>query len=285
MSAIQLAEVLKRKEMDRKLEGWLAEPVMNQIRELPSGKLGDVLDHVMQPPISFGYPNVFDWMTARWVAEQAVLFEKLGVAPEARVLEIASGDQVAVPLAVECYSQGRGTYTTANLNKQLTDHFRKTARRLTIDLEVIEADAAELGRYVEPASFDAVIFLHAVNDMIQTIAAQQIGIDTVHSDWYDILPAMIQELAERHRSGTLEATVKQEFISILQSAADVVKPGGIMVFTHWEYEYDLLLGYPADLYRSFVELARDWISRSDLPLKEVKVDGFDPEYRLIVRKV
>lgn len=285
MSAITLAEVLKRDEISGKLESWLDEEVMEGIQHLPAVKLGEKLEHVMQAPISFGYPHVFDWMTARWVAEQTVIFERLGIAKGARTLEIASGDQVAVPLAVECFSGGAGSYTTANLNKKLTEHFKQTALRLSIDLDVIEADAADIGEYEPAETFDAVVFLHAVNDIVQTIAAEQIGLDTVHSDWYDILPAMVQELASRHRNRTLEATVKNEFLSLLSAVTDVTKTGGILIFTHWEYAYDLELGYPADLYRSFVELARSWILSSDLPLEEVALGDFDPQYRLVVRKV
>ncbi|MDF2922143.1 MAG: hypothetical protein K0R57_1057 [Paenibacillaceae bacterium] len=284
MIATELAKVLQEEKVSRVLQEWLDKQVVDMIKSVPAEKLGEKLEHVMRPPISFQYPHVLDWMTARWVAEQAVIFGELGITPDARVLEIASGDQLAVPLAVECYSQGLGSYMTANLNKRLTERFVKAAARLSINMEVIEADGARIGEYVPRDTFHAVVFLHAVNDIIQTIVADQINLDTIHTDWFEILPAMVKEMAIRDQSGTLEDSVKEPFLAIIKAVVDVVKPGGVMIFTHWEYEYDLNLGYPPELYRSFIPLARSWLSQSGLSLEEVTPPGFDPQYRMVLRK-
>ena len=200
------------------------------------------------------------------------------------MLEVATGSQTSVPLAVECYTEGKGRYTTANLNQDLTRAFRKAAERLTIDFDVVEDDAVNLPGYYPQAVFDAAIFQHAVNDILQGIVAGQIGLDTEKNNWFTILPAMIAEMAKRHREGTLEATAKPQFLKLMEAVTKTVKPGGILFFTHWEYEDDLAMGYPPELYSTFIPLARKWIASANLPLAEVKLEGFDPAYRLILRK-
>jgi hypothetical protein len=166
----------------------------------------------------------------------------------------------------------------------LTRAFLEAAKKLTIVLNVVEDDAVNLPDYYPEAIFDAAIFQHAVNDILQGIVAEQIGIDTAKNDWFAILPAMIAEMAKRHRDGTLEATAKPEFLHLMEAVTKTVKPGGILFFTHWEYEDDLAMGYPPELYSNFIALARKWITDANLPLTEVHMTGFDAAYRLILRK-
>lgn len=284
MEGLRLAEIAKREEVLPHLKKWIGEEAAEIIGRESADEVERLLQLAMANPVCMKRPLWWDWMTTHCTAEEIRLFERVGVPEEAKILEIASGDQIAVPLAVECYTNGRGSYTTANLNQELTSHFRRAAAKLSIPLQVIEDDALHLDKHVSPSSFDAAVFQHAVNDIIQSIVADQIGLDTVHSDWFEILPDMVKEIARRDRLGTLENSVKPAFLEIVEAVCRVMKEGGVLFFTHWEYVFDLDLGYPPDLYRSFIPLARRWIADSGLPLAELNLEGFDPQYRLILCK-
>lgn len=276
--------IAKREEVWPRLGRFIREEAVETIRREPAEVVDHHLHQAMDMPVKMDRPLWWSWMTTYCVTEEIMLYERLDLPKNANILEVASGDQIAVPLSVECYTEGRGSYTTANLNQRLTEHFRRASAKLSIPLHVVEDDALHLGRHVPQDTFDVAVFQHAVNDILQSIAADQIGLDTVRSDWFEILPAMVQELARRHKLGTLEDSVRPEFMKLIGTVAAVIKPQGVLYFTHWEYEYDLSLDYPPDLYRSFIPMARRWIAESGLPLKEVQLKGFDPQYRLILRK-
>ncbi|MBC8079810.1 MAG: hypothetical protein H7X86_05670 [Gorillibacterium sp.] len=284
MGQLRIAEVAKREEVLHDLRRWIGEEATDIIKSESHEELERLIQLAMAAPICMERPLWWAWMTTYCVTEEIRLFEQLRIPQDAKILEIASGDQIAVPLAVECYTKGQGSYTTANLNEELTNHFRQAANKLTIPLHVIEDDALRLGQHVPPATFDVAIFQHAVNDIIQSIVAEQIDLDTVHSNWFEILPDMVKEIARRHLLGTLEDSVKPAFLAVIHEVTRVMKDGGVLFFTHWEYEADLNLDYPPDLYRSFIPLARRWITDSEIPVEELTLEGFDHQYRLILTK-
>ncbi|MFW6257085.1 MAG: hypothetical protein ACOC2O_02975 [Bacillota bacterium] len=256
------------------------------MKKMSVTELSEVINQVLKGTIDFKNPEytgevyhtyfIFCWQE---------IMKNLDLSPEGpNVLEIASGQSDPVPQALEKYSRGSGTYVTANLNKKLTAGMLKKTKNLNIEVKIIEDNARNLEKYYPENSFDLVSFQHAVNDMIQTIAAQNEGIDTINNDWYDILPLMIEKVNNYFRQNRLQQKTGQEFIDQIKVCSHLLKKGGFLVFNTHVFQMDLDSGYIPELYENYINLAREWITESDLPLKEKKLPGFDKQWWLILKK-
>ena len=149
---------------------------------------------------------------------------------------------------------------------------------------VIEEDAVNITDYLQPESVDIIAFQHAVNDVIQAILCDQNGIDTVYTDWMEMLPLMIHIIQKEFKQDTLEAHVKPGFLSLLEKLCQVLKPGGFMVMSHYMFQLDLDWGYPPVLWENYIPITREWIT--ELPnLTEKSISGFDPQWWLFYQKI
>jgi len=200
----------------------------------------------------------------------------------ATVLEVGSGSSANIPNALTIFDTS-STYITANMNKKLTAGLRQNTAFLPIKIKIIEDDANNIKDYLEPNSVDAVVFEHSVNDVIQAILCESKGIDTTNSDWFEILPEMINIINSEYAEKMLERSVKNAFLSLLEDCLSVLKPGGYMIMSHYMFQYDLDLGYNPELWQYILPVVRPWLSSLSCG-KEVAINPFDPQWWLFYQK-
>ncbi len=218
------------------------------------------------------------YFRSRWAE---LLYHFHGTKPVS-LLEVASGDADMIPQAMSHANPG-SRYITANRNKLLNDSMLRKTEGLAIKLRLIEDDASRITNYVICNSVDIVTFQHAVNDVLQAILCSQHGIDTIYSDWMEILPDMIKLLQIEIKNNTLEASVKEPFLALLESMLQVLKPGGIIAINHYMFQLDLDWGYPADLFEHMLLIIRPWIAGLK-GCTEFTVAGFDPQWWIFLKK-
>lgn len=275
---------LKEGKWRRDLLGTVRVDAADRFAAMSELELQSVFDTVMDVPVNFSPDfggSIFDlYYTTAWL----YTFNALSLPKDMTVLEIAAGDTINVPVALNIYSNGQGKYITANLNKELSERFYKKTEKLSISRTIVEDNAVNLARYVNSQSIDIVTFQHAINDIVQTIVAENVGIDTINSNWKDILAPMIQKVMEYDQRGMLRDIVYDEFVAIIKTCAGRLKNNGYMVFNNCIFKGDLDRGYSRDFYASYIRLALDWLNEADLGLQVVTCAGFDPNWWLVLRK-
>ncbi len=214
------------------------------------------------------------------------MFKTLGTPSDMNVYEIAAGDSIYVPQALEAYSAGQGKYVTFNLNKELTQNFIAKTNKMDIEIRVIEDNGINALNYFDCGSFDVIAFQHAVNDIIQTIVADIDGIDTLHNNWWEIEPQMLKAVYTRYKAGTLKETVFEKFIDIIRVCRDSLKKGGYMVFDNCTFNavYDENV-YSMEFHSLYIDIVREWIAEAELGLEEVKVDGYKSKWWMVLKKI
>lgn len=257
------------------------------LQQMSESEIAGMLENIMSVPINFSdYKISGDVYRTYFVFCWQTVFQKLNITQsQPLVLEIASGQSDPVPQALEIYSRGSGTYVTANLNKELTRGMLKKTDSLETEVEIIEDNAGNLEDYCRKNKFSLAAFQHAVNDMIQTIAAHQNNIDTVNNDWYDILPKMIEIVDNYFQKDKLKDMVYEDFIEQIRVCSNLVEKDGFLVFNTHVFQMDLEAGYSRELYKNFINLARKWILKSDLPLIEKDITGFEKQWWLFLQKI
>lgn len=214
------------------------------------------------------------------------MFKTLSLPADTSVYEIAAGDSIYVPQALEAYSAGHGSYVTFNLNKELTQNFRAKTKNMRMNIRVIEDNGVHVLRYFQEGSFDVIAFQHAVNDIMQTIVADIDGIDTLHNNWWEIEPQMLQAVYTRYRAGTLKETAYEKFIDIIKVCYQSLKQGGYMIFDNCTFNatYDEAV-YSMEFHSLYIDMVREWIAEADLGLEEITVDGYKKKWWMILRKI
>jgi len=257
------------------------------LQQMSESEIAGMLENIMSVPINFSdYKISGDVYRTYFVFCWQTVFQELNITQsQPLVLEIASGQSDPVPQALEIYSRGSGTYVTANLNKELTRGMLKKTDSLETEIEIIEDNAGNLEDYCRKNKFSLAAFQHAVNDMIQTIAAHQNNIDTVNNDWYDILPKMIEIVDNYFQKDKLKDMVYEDFIEQIRVCSNLVEKDGFLVFNTHVFQMDLEAGYSRELYKNFINLARKWILKSDLPLIEKDITGFEKQWWLFLQKI
>ena len=198
------------------------------------------------------------------------------------VLEVGSGSSVNIPNALTIFDSA-SKYVTANTNKKLTEEFKKHTAHLPIRVDIVEDDAKNIQKYFSPNSFDAIVFEHSVNDILQAILCERAGLDTAHNDWFDILPDMIKQISSEYVNQTLEQSVKDVFLSLINNCLSVLKPGGYLIASHYMFQYDLDLGYNASLWENILPTIRPWLKELPSGSEEI-MDTFDPQWWLFLKK-
>jgi hypothetical protein len=122
------------------------------------------------------------------------LMRRHGAGRPLALLEIGAGASAILPKALAKYNR-KSRYVTINENRELTREFRRNTRRLPIQIEVIEGDAADIKEHLPPGSVDILAFEHSMNDILQAILLERDGIDTARGDWFELLPIVRPWLA------------------------------------------------------------------------------------------
>jgi SAM-dependent methyltransferase len=267
MEAAELSKVLSRSEQ----EEWNSMGYEQRVDKLTS---------MLSYPVA-DFSVVYRWyFRMKWVEA----LEAIKANTPLTLLEIGAGDTDMIPqIMAKGYKHELTSYFTANMNKKLTASLKEKTKNLPIKVDVIEDAAQKIGDYLGNEKFDVVVFEHSVNDVLQAIIGERDGIDTTNEDWFVVLPRMIELIKNEYLNQTLEASVKEEFLGLIQSCLDVLKPGGYIVITHFMYQYDLDLGYDYYLWENMLSIVRPWFSAIEGGT-EVSFENFDSQWWLFLRK-
>ncbi len=230
-----------------------------------------------QPIAQFSAVNEV-FFRARWAEVLGLLHPPAPLT----LLEIASGDADCIPQMLARDFAG-SRYLSANMNKILTARLRENTRGLAVEIQVIEEDAACIGRHLKPGSVDLIAFQHAVNDVLQAILCGREGIDTIEADWMAVLPAMIRILQRELAEDSFAAHVKAPWLSLLDQLAGVLKPGGLLVMNHYMFQLDLDWGYPPFLWENLIPIVRSWLPEPS-QFTEISLAGFHPQWWMFLQK-
>jgi hypothetical protein len=259
-----------RREIDRLTEGQVRDAARKGMTRPQPGETSQASRLLMNP-----------CLTVQWLA----LFETLGLPRDMRVFEPCSGASEPVLFATEIYTAGNGAYTTVNLNRPLAAQFREKIGKVTLDVRSIEDDATRADLSREAGTYDVAAFHHAINDLLQTAVSEPRGMDTRTVDWWPNERQMIEWLAEEDRDGVLDERARPALLGAVRNAAELVKPGGMLLFDHWTWEAHREMDwFPWELFCRLIPLARGWIQEAGLPLEEVRLDGYDPQWWMFWRR-
>lgn len=255
------------------------------ITGLSDEALQEKLSGMIAPPITLLQETDTELLQLYYTSSYVYLMEALNIPRDAKLFEIAAGDTIFIPKALDAHAEEGAKYVTANLNLDLTRGFREKTSELCIEIEVIEDDGANILNYCGRGMMDLVVFHHAVNDIIQTIVAQREGLDTIHSDWWTMEPQMLQAVMDYHNRGELKSTAYSEFIGIIQSCKELLKDAGYIILDNCTYAGYENVGYSSEFHSNYIQLAREWINEANLGLEEVELQGFDKKWWMILQKV
>ncbi len=238
------------------------------------------LTALLQKPVA-DFSVVYRWyFRMKW----AEALNKTRLKAPVSLLEIGAGDTDMLPqILARKFEHPETQYITANMNKKLTASFKEKTKDLPVKINVIEDDAQNLEAYMQGEKFDVIVFEHSINDILQTILGERAGIDTTHSDWYTVLPQMIELIKQEYLAGTLETSIKGDLIDLLNSCLKMLKPGGYIIINHFMYQYDLDLGYQPDLWNNMLNITREWIKSMDNGSEEF-FEGFDQQWWMFLGK-
>ena len=255
---------------------YLTAEEYGEYRKIPEDDSVHQLHKLLEQPIAqFTVINELYFRT-RWAG---LINQVYGSGPVC-LLEVASGDADMIPQAMAKSNPG-SRYITANMNQLLNESMLRKTKDLDLHMQLIDDDASAILNHIEPASVDIIAFQHAVNDVLQAILCGQHGIDTVYTDWMATLPDMIRLLQAEVRDNTLERSVKDPFLSLLNCLLQVLNPEGIIAINHYMFQLDLDWGYPPDLFENLLPIVRLWISELD-NCKEIFLDGYDSQWWIFV---
>lgn len=240
----------------------------------------EILEKLLHSPVD-NFSVIYRWyFRLKWFEA----LDAIGIAPPVKLLEIGAGDGDMIPNLLAKKFENKDTcYLTANMNKQLSANLKAKTAHLPIKTNIIEDEAQNIRKHIGVEALDVIVFEHSVNDILQTVLAERMGIDTTNENWWDILPVMIDIIKKEYLNNTLEASVKDELLGLLRSCLDILKPGSYIVINHFMYQYDLSLGYEPDLWNNMLLIARKWISEVE-GAEEIRFDGFDPQWWLFLKK-
>lgn len=177
----------------------------------------ELTEKLLTKPLDLEGPETFySWyFRSKWIqALKSVL-----PTDSIRVLEIGAGCADMLPRAMSCaYNHPQTKYITANMNKELTAAFKQKTSSLPIQIDVIEDNAQNIKAHAETGLFDAVVFEHSVNDVIETMLAERNGINTTESDWMQILPDMISLVNKEKKTKPLFKAYGTIYLTFLSHA-------------------------------------------------------------------
>lgn len=218
-------------------------------------------------------------------AQYYEVFEALRPPRALAVYEPCVGASCPVILAAAAYSGGEGSYLSINLNRKLREQLQQKIAHLAMPIRVVEDNAQTALEHMQPAGIDVACFHHAVNDILQTAVSEPRGMNTTAVDWFPNERQMIEWLDEDAKAGRIEGRGKPELLRIVGDAVRLVRPGGFLVFDHFNWcRFIGVDWFPWDLFYNLIPMTRAWIAESALPVAEVSLDGVDPQWWMILQK-
>jgi len=218
-------------------------------------------------------------------AQYYEIFQALKLPQDMAVYEPCVGASCPVILAAAAHGGDRASYMSINLNRPLREQLQAKIVHLGMKVRIVEDNAQEALRHLSPASMDVACFHHAVNDILQTAVSEPRGMDTTAVDWFPNERQMIEWLAEDSTAGRLEARGKPELMQIVSDAVQLVRPGGFLVFDHFNWcRFIGVDWFPWELFYNLIPMTRQWIAESGLPMTEIPLDGVDPQWWMVVQK-
>jgi len=242
---------------------------------IPPAKKRELLKDIMEKPVDFESSSIWPWYNwNKWVD----VLKTVKPVETISLLELATGSNIGIPRAMTAaFPHPETRYTTINANKVLTKWFRDSTEGLPLNIEIIEDVAGELKDQVQGKTFDVVAFEHSINDIIFDMLGRKNGLDTININWFDIHEEMVRFTNDEFRNGTLENSVKDEMMGILASCKKVLKPGGVIVISHFMYQYDLDKGMDPVFWEELLPIFRKWVTDAGV-MREVFFDGFDTQW-------
>jgi hypothetical protein len=257
------------------------DPAAQQELAALTGLTAKVAGALQQPkPLDICMPV----LNAVLAAQYYEVFRALQPPRTMAVYEPCVGASNPVIVACAAYSDSAARYLTINLNRPLRAQLQGRIAHLRMPIRIIEDNAQQALAHLPPGSLDVACFHHAVNDILQTAVSEPRGMDTTTVDWFPNERQMIEWLAEDVRAGRLDQRGRPELMQIVADATRLVRPGGYLLFDHWNW--CRLIGvswFPWDLFYNLIPMTREWIAASGLPLSEVRLDGVDPQWFMILQ--
>lgn len=218
-------------------------------------------------------------------AQWTLVLQSLNLPANPQVLELCAGGSDPVVVALDVLFGASAEYVTVNLNRKLADELTERLAGLDLRARIIEDDAQNVPALFPEPAFDCVCFHHAVNDILETAVAEAHGWDTRDLDWWPNERQMIEWLDEAYQSDGMQTVGLPQLRRIFESAAQVVKPGGALVFDHWTWEYHLGLDwFPGDLFNNLIPIAREVALSLSVPLTEITPDGLDRQWWMVLQR-
>lgn len=255
-----------------------------ELMSIPEDELKESVAALLHRPPQPRIPHGKILSNLVYAAQYYEVFGILGLPEKLRVFEPAVGASDPVVIAAEAYSSGQGNYTTVNLNRQLREQLQGKISHLDMSIRIIDDNAQNVLKYIEPKSLNVVCFHHAINDILQTAVSEPRGMDTATVDWWPNERQMIEWMGEDFESGLIDSRGKPELMEIIGKAVELTRPGGYLVFDHWAgLFYRDLDWFPWEMFYDLVPIARKWIEESDLPVSEIELPDADPQWWMFFR--
>jgi hypothetical protein len=220
-------------------------------------------------------------LTMQWLD----IFEELNLPRDMAVFEPCSGSSEPVILATEIYTNGKGRYSTINLNRPLAAELLPKLAKLRLHITLIGEDATRREPYQTIGPVDVACYHHAINDILQTAVSEPRGMDTCTIDWWANERQMIEWLAEDAAAGRLGERARPALLDAVRHSVELVKPGGYLLFDHWTWEAHRAQDwFPWQLFCDLIPMAREWIMAEGLPLTECPLAGKDSRWWMCLRR-
>ena len=271
-----MAELISRGAIYRVLSA-AARTELDHIGDLPARVECALTD---PKPLDISMP-VLDAVLA---AQYYTVFQSLALPNNLRVYEPCVGASCPVLLAAQAHGGDSASYLSINLNRPLREKLLDKIAHLSLSVTVIEDNARAALGHVPPASMDVACFHHAINDILQTAVSEPRGMDTTTVDWFPNERQMIAWLAEDAAAGRLAERAKPELLHIVSDAVQLVRPGGYLVFDHFNWcRFIGVDWFPWDLFYNLIPMTRAWVSEAQLPLSEIFLPGVDPQWWMVLQ--
>ncbi len=154
-------------------------------------------------------------------------------------------------------------------------------------LDTSAAAAASLLTLIEsrlsPQAFDLISFHHTIDDIAAAAIAERERISPGGNPT-DAESDLLRALRAYWRSGDFDRVVAPRFTETAAACLHALRPSGRMLFAHQVLDSDLLHGHPLEIYADYIPLARRWLAGAALPIREIALDGLDPQWWLCLQR-
>jgi len=242
----------------------------------------EALKSIIFHPVGY---NLHHWFMFNWFTKTKWLeaLRAVGLSAPASMVELATGAGDMLPqLMAKYYSHRETRYTSVNKNKLLTAEFKQRTKDFPLKIEVIEDAAQNADRLFDENKADIVVFEHSFNDIAEDLIARAHGMDTVNTNWFDILPKMIEITNKAYADGSYEKILKESFVQMIGSLLKISKPGSFVISYQFHYQGDIDMGINPEIWTTLVSSVRGWLREKNIGT-EVFFEGFEPNWWMFLK--